>query len=325
MAYRKTSAGYELESVPFSAGRIYATSSGSGTTYDVNYHITDQVGSVRAVVNASGTIQQQSDYYAFGLRHASTDFATNDNRYQLTGKESQKDFGFNYLDFHARQYDPTGIQFTSQDPLQDDYASTSSYVYCLNNPIKFIDLDGKRPRVYTQLSKQGHAFITVGEGANTIIYTYGRYGALDEYMGVNLGIYTPSGEGVLIKKEGNEASEYFEQVLKEGNVSIYELADGSDSKIEKFYDNQLKNGTKPSNPAKSSCYNSNAKVVDKYSLLKNNCVTKTKDGIKAGGKNINSPAISPQALKEYMDRLSQTDATVIKIENIKEFLQNLIK
>ena len=93
MVYRKTSAGYELESVPFSTGRIEKTTSG----YDISYHLTDQVGSVRAVINGVGEVQQQSDYYAFGLRHASTDFATNDNRYQLTGKESQKDFGFNYL------------------------------------------------------------------------------------------------------------------------------------------------------------------------------------------------------------------------------------
>ena len=132
-----------MESVPFSAGRIYATSSGSGTTYDVNYHLTDQVGSVRAVINGVGEVQQQSDYYAFGLRHASTDFATNDNRYQLTGKESQKDFGFNYLDFHARQYDPTGILFTSQDPLQDKYMSIGSYNYCGGNPINAIDIDGR--------------------------------------------------------------------------------------------------------------------------------------------------------------------------------------
>ena len=104
--------------------------------------MTDQVGSVRAVVNGVGEVQQQSDYYAFGLRHASTDFATSDNRYQLTGKESQKDFGFNYLDFHARQYDPTGIQFTSQDPLQDEYLSIGAYNYCGGNPIMYIDPDG---------------------------------------------------------------------------------------------------------------------------------------------------------------------------------------
>ena len=97
---------------------------------------------MQGVVGRVVTVQQQSDYYAFGLRHASTDFATNDNRYQLTGKESQKDFGFNYLDFHARQYDPTGIQFTSQDPLQDKYTSIGSYNYCANNPIRFIDPDG---------------------------------------------------------------------------------------------------------------------------------------------------------------------------------------
>ena len=151
LVYRKSNADYELESVPFSAGRIEKTTSG----YDISYHLTDQVGSVRAVINGVGEVQQQSDYYAFGLRHASTDFATNDNRYQLTGKESQKDFGFNYLDFHARQYDPTGILFTSQDPLQDKYTSLGSYNYCAGNPISYIDPDGKTIRVnqFTDNSK----------------------------------------------------------------------------------------------------------------------------------------------------------------------------
>jgi len=52
------------ESVAFGGGRIRK----SGSTYAVDYHITDHLGSVRAIVNASGTVVEQNDYYPFGAR-----------------------------------------------------------------------------------------------------------------------------------------------------------------------------------------------------------------------------------------------------------------
>ena len=40
--------------------------------------------------------------------------------------------------------EPKSVQsFTSVDPLAHKYPSTGSYVYCLGNPIKYIDPDGR--------------------------------------------------------------------------------------------------------------------------------------------------------------------------------------
>lgn len=47
-----------------------------------------------------------------------------------------------YYDFHARQYDPKGAIFTTQDPHAENYYSTSQYAYVGNNPINAIDPDG---------------------------------------------------------------------------------------------------------------------------------------------------------------------------------------
>ena len=45
--------------------------------------------------------------------------------------------------FGARYYDSeTGI-WISVDPLLDNYPSFSPYVYCANNPVKFVDPDGR--------------------------------------------------------------------------------------------------------------------------------------------------------------------------------------
>ena len=53
-----------VESVGFSAGRILRRAS-TGAVDDVRYHITDHLGSVRAVVDAQGIVRSRSDYYPF--------------------------------------------------------------------------------------------------------------------------------------------------------------------------------------------------------------------------------------------------------------------
>jgi hypothetical protein len=39
---------------------------------------------------------------------------------------------------------PALMRFTTPDPLAEKYYSISPYAYCGNNPIKFVDTDGKR-------------------------------------------------------------------------------------------------------------------------------------------------------------------------------------
>ncbi len=73
-----------LESTSFSAGRIVRSGNG---TYTVQYHITDHLGSVRAVLNQSMTVLEQNDYYPFGLRHPNSSLKTTANRYRYNGKE----------------------------------------------------------------------------------------------------------------------------------------------------------------------------------------------------------------------------------------------
>ena len=40
-------------------------------------------------------------------------------------------------------YDPIICRTTTQDPLAEKYYSTSPYLWCAGNPMKYVDRDGK--------------------------------------------------------------------------------------------------------------------------------------------------------------------------------------
>ena len=128
-----------LESVAFGGGRIRK----SGSTYAVDYHITDHLGCVRAIVNASGTVVEQNDYYPFGMRHPNGLTQLAANRWRFSGKEEHDSaFGIAYSDFGARFYDRSAA-WTAIDPMAEKYFSVSPYAYCNNNPVKLADTDGQ--------------------------------------------------------------------------------------------------------------------------------------------------------------------------------------
>jgi RHS repeat-associated protein len=86
-------------------------------------------------------------YYPYGGLFGES---TNDEvqRYKYNGKELDRMHGLNLYDYGARQYDAALGQFTTMDPLCEKYYHISPYAYCMGNPVKLIDSDGKRPKAY---------------------------------------------------------------------------------------------------------------------------------------------------------------------------------
>ena len=65
------------------------------------------------------------------------------NQYEFNGKELDQETGLYY--YGVRYYDLKGRLWLSVDPLTDEYRYLSPYCYAVNNPISFIDPDGRNP------------------------------------------------------------------------------------------------------------------------------------------------------------------------------------
>lgn len=56
--------------------------------------------------------------------------------------------GLDWYDYGARHMSPDVGRFATIDPMTEKYYSISTYVYCVNNPIKYVDIDGLDPGDY---------------------------------------------------------------------------------------------------------------------------------------------------------------------------------
>ena len=115
-----------------------------GGYYENGYHfyIKGHLGDNYAVVNSSGAIVQKTQYYPFGMSF-SDGLSPSLQPYKYNDKELDIMHGLNQYDYSARQQDPVIGRFLTIDPLAEMYYSVSPYAYCANNPIRFIDPDGR--------------------------------------------------------------------------------------------------------------------------------------------------------------------------------------
>lgn len=65
--------------------------------------------------------------------------------YKYNDKELDTENGLNLYDYDARQMDVASGHSTSVDPMAEKYYHWPPYVYCMGNPLKHIDPDGRNP------------------------------------------------------------------------------------------------------------------------------------------------------------------------------------
>ena len=108
------------------------------------YHYNHQ-GSVSLVTYQNGTLQQHLQYLPYGgifVDHRPNSYAST---YTFSAKEKDAESGYTY--FGARYYSDNIMQWLSVDPKSDKYPSTSPYMYCLGNPIMYLDPQGESSHI----------------------------------------------------------------------------------------------------------------------------------------------------------------------------------
>lgn len=123
---------------------------------DKRYEINDHLGNTRVVVSDlkeanlttatySATIKSIQNYYPYGQELTGMTYNSSDYRYGYNGMEKDNELkgNGNSYDFGARLYDPRVARWLSLDPLASKYPSVSPYNGMGNNPIIYLDPDGR--------------------------------------------------------------------------------------------------------------------------------------------------------------------------------------
>lgn len=107
------------------------------TSSATSSYLTDELNSTIALANSSGEPTTEYTYQPFGT--STTTGTTSNNPYQYAGGENDAN---GLLYDHARYYNPTTTQFTSQDPAGIAGSGTNLYQYTASDPINYTDPTG---------------------------------------------------------------------------------------------------------------------------------------------------------------------------------------
>jgi RHS repeat-associated protein len=124
----------------------------------------DQLGNIREVWAAAyirygqtkpAATVQRIQYYPSGLPWKNNDtYSPIGQNRKYNGKEFVEMHGLNEYDSEARWYYPAIMRTTTMDPLAEKYYSISPYAWCGNNPVKFVDPDGRKIKFANNISAE---------------------------------------------------------------------------------------------------------------------------------------------------------------------------
>jgi len=166
----------KLNFFPHAEGYVNVIEFKGRLNYNYVFNYTDHLGNIRLSYATDPTtaalkVIEENHYYPFGLKHTNynsdkltyikreenlkigqliiapilIDDVRGEYNYKFQNKEWQDELGLNVYDFEARNYDPAIVRTLTQDPHAEKYYNWSPYSFIYNNPLLFIDPDGKDP------------------------------------------------------------------------------------------------------------------------------------------------------------------------------------
>jgi RHS repeat-associated protein len=137
--------------------------------------ITDALGNIRVITDDKGNILERHDYLPFGEECTTGPCASNPGvgagqPRKFTGKERDQETGLDY--FGARYYRANTGRFTTVDPVYTwrenlvDPQRWNRYAYARNNPLRYVDPDGRAIDVLVDVGSIGYDLFDIGRSVH---------------------------------------------------------------------------------------------------------------------------------------------------------------
>nr|WP_302850497.1 RHS repeat-associated core domain-containing protein [Chryseobacterium sp. SSA4.19] len=229
------SLGWQLDFVPTAEG-FY-----SFTENRYIYQYRDHLGNARVSYgkNSHGALEitDTNNYYAFGMNHIGgmKSMLGAYQNYKYNGKELQE---MGMYDYGARFYMPDIGRWGVVDPLAEKMTRHSPYNYAFNNPMRFVDPDGREAKDIYKMDKSGN-LTWMAESKTDVIYTEKNFDSSGNLKTENDGGFEVGGKGFIKENthqysttgdtyldfKGDEAKgmDYFNKVgdwMKSGDVNV---------------------------------------------------------------------------------------------------------
>lgn len=211
------------------------------------YQYKDHLGNVRLSYSrdtATGTFksEESNTYYPFGMNHigarsggdqdSSFSPSTTYKNYKYNGKELQET---GMYDYGARFYMPDIGRWGVVDPLAEQYRRHTTYNYTMNNPIRFIDPDGRGTEDW--IKKDGKwtydaNIKTVDQARSAGADAFAKNGAYisDAKIGSN-------GEAGIVRLNEGGTANYMESNLLNNGIALLNSVNGMVENIQ--YENYI--------------------------------------------------------------------------------------
>ena len=121
-------------------------------TEEIFFYHSDHLGSTSYITDDHANITQYDAYLPYGELLVDEHSSSEDLPYKFNGKQFDEETGLYY--YGARYMNPITSLWYGVDPLAEKLPLTSVYSYCMANPIKLVENDGRFPRKWqAQLSR----------------------------------------------------------------------------------------------------------------------------------------------------------------------------
>ena len=183
------------------------------------YYHSDHLGSTSYVTDGNGNITQYDAYLPYGELLVDEHSSSEDLPYKFNSKQFDEETGLYY--YGARYMNPVTSLWYGVDPLAEKFPAESVHTYTHNNPVKFIDPNGKV------------AWIAVGAFAggliNAGIAAYqgkpAREIAGAALSGAVSGALIASGAGFVATAAGGTVASLGETLIGKGHINKRDVAE----------------------------------------------------------------------------------------------------